>query len=222
MLCNEARGPSETLLADGRSIRTLRIPIRHGAQGVDHLWIVQDVTEQRRHEQELEQLASTDALTGLANRHTFLERLDIELARIARGGPGGMLAMLDLDHFKRVNDRYGHAAGDAVLTHLAGILRRVLRREDMAARLGGEEFALLLPGTDAAGAATLGERLRSALEQSHVETSKGEVRITTSIGLAPLVGDARTLLARADAALYQAKNNGRNRVVMAADEDVPA
>ncbi|WP_168734379.1 diguanylate cyclase [Pseudothauera nasutitermitis] len=222
VLSHQTTSPGEALLADGRSLHATRIPIRHATEGVDQLWIVHDVTEQRRHEQTLERLASTDTLTGLANRHTFLERLEIELARIARGGPGGMVAMLDLDHFKRVNDGYGHAAGDAVLVHLAGILRRVLRREDMAARLGGEEFALLLPGTDAAGAATLGERLRSALEHSRIETFKGDIHVTTSIGLAPLAGDARTLLARADAALYQAKNEGRNRVAMAPDEDVPA
>jgi diguanylate cyclase (GGDEF)-like protein len=128
-----------------------------------------------------------------------------------------MLIMLDLDHFKRVNDTYGHAAGDKVLVHLAQILRgNALRQSDLAGRLGGEEFAVLLPRTDADEAAAIAERLRVALEQSRIDSGEGHViTITLSAGLAPLEGPSGHSLAQADAALYQAKNSGRNRIVTA-------
>lgn len=215
----------ETVLSDGRAIRVSLIPVRHGDSDVGRLWVIHDITEQRRREQSLELLASTDTLTGLANRRAFMARLEAELTCTA-GRSGGILAMLDLDHFKRINDTYGHAAGDAVLVHLARILRGVLRREDVAGRLGGEEFAVLLPYADPDGAVALAERLRTALADSRIETAAGAIRVTMSLGLAPLSGNAESTLARADAALYRAKHEGRNRVAMSGDgvanEEEPA
>lgn len=212
----------EVVLRDARTVQIQFIPIRTPqGESLGRLWIAKDVTERRRHEQTLEHLATTDALTGLANRRAFMAQLETECARQANGGPGGMVLMLDLDHFKRVNDTWGHATGDVVLVHLARMMRGdLLRAHDLAGRLGGEEFAVLLPGTTAPEALAVGERLRRALEQSRIKAGDGTTfQVTMSIGVAPLQGDAQAILAQADAALYQAKNTGRNKVVLAQAPD---
>ena len=212
----------EIALGDARTVHIQFIPIRTPqGESLGRLWIARDVTERRRHEQTLKQLASTDTLTGLANRRAFMERLEPECARQASGGHGGMVLMLDLDHFKRVNDTWGHATGDVVLVHLARMLKgNLLRSHDLAGRLGGEEYAVLLPGTTAQEATAIGERLRRALEQSPIRAGDGtSFQVTMSIGVAPLQGDAHATLAQADAALYEAKNTGRNKVVLAQAAD---
>jgi len=213
----------EVALGDARTVHIQFIPIRtpHG-EHLGRLWIAKDVTERRRHEQTLERLATTDTLTGLANRRAFMAQLEQECARQSAGGPGGMLIMLDLDHFKRVNDTWGHATGDVVLVHLARMLSgNLLRTHDLAGRLGGEEFAVLLPRTTAPEALAIGERLRRALEQSRIKAGDGTTfHVTMSIGVAPLQGDAQAILAQADAALYEAKNMGRNKVMLAQTADV--
>ena len=158
--------------------------------------------------------ARFDALTACSNRRYFFEELGLELQRASRFGYSCCLAMIDLDHFKSVNDLYGHAAGDAVLRHFVHTVSSCLRSSDLLGRLGGEEFALLMPQTTLAGAMELAERVRRTVEQSSASSAGGGVRFTVSIGVSLLqAGDSLdSLLARADNALYQAKHAGRNRV----------
>lgn len=180
--------------------------------------IIRDISERKRFEEELLRLATTDALTGLPNRRSFLERAQAEFDRLQRyGGKAGLL-MLDIDFFKKVNDNHGHAAGDEVLRGFAQTCRGVLRMTDVAGRLGGEEFAVLLPETACDKAFELAERLRQTLAATPIETTDGALFITVSIGIASLTGDSPSLeqvMAKADEALYRAKSNGRNRVELA-------
>ena len=181
-----------------------------------------DITERKALEKELERLAKTDMLTGLANRRKFEEHCESEIARSRRFNTPLSLMMLDIDHFKRVNDRYGHAAGDLVLKQLGQVCRAVLREIDLSARVGGEEFAVLMPETTLERAAEVAERLRLALAAESVlaPDSQSSISFTVSIGVGQLgAGDTTldALLRRVDAALYQAKQGGRNRVVCAGD-----
>jgi diguanylate cyclase (GGDEF)-like protein/PAS domain S-box-containing protein len=174
-----------------------------------------DITERKRQESELRRLATTDVLTGLANRRCVLDRLDQELARIQRFGKPMALLMADLDFFKRVNDTYGHAAGDEVLRQFAELARLTLRKIDLIGRFGGEEFIILLPGTDGEGARSYAERLRQKVAAKGFITEAGEVELTISIGATLVNGgdrDCDEVISRADRALYFAKQNGRNRV----------
>ncbi|CEA05125.1 sensory box/GGDEF domain/EAL domain-containing protein [Pseudomonas saudimassiliensis] len=205
----------ELVLLDGRVLQINQIPIRIKDTDVGRLWIAADVTERREHERNLERLAATDPLTGLANRRALLEGIERELRRVGHASGNGALLMLDLDHFKNINDTYGHAAGDKVLVHLAALLRNMLRQHDVAGRLGGEEFAVLLPEANLDSAAAIAERLRVAVERSIIEFEDREITVTASIGLAPLQGDVDKVFAMADEALYRAKKEGRNRTVLA-------
>ncbi len=177
----------------------------------------QDISERQELSRQLRLLASTDSLTGVHNRRQFLSLLEQELARHRRYGASAALMMLDLDHFKLVNDHYGHAAGDSVLKAFTRCAQEMLRRSDHLGRLGGEEFAILLPDTDADGARELAERLRQAVASTLAETEAGNIRYSVSIGITLFRHDdpgADAILARADHALYQAKHKGRNRVEM--------
>jgi diguanylate cyclase (GGDEF)-like protein len=166
----------------------------------------------------LERLAATDALTGLANRRAFDAVLEREVERARRYRRPLSLVLLDLDHFKMVNDTHGHAVGDAVLTTAATIIAALIRGTDTAARVGGEEIALLLPETTIDGAVEFADRVRSALEQARHATVAGArtLRVTASAGVAsvPVLGghDPAALYRAADRALYAAKRAGRNRV----------
>lgn len=168
----------------------------------------------------------TDVLTGWHNRRYLQVRLKEELARACRDGSNLVCLMLDIDHFKQVNDTWGHAAGDAVLQELAQRVEAQVRASDVAARYGGEEFVVLLPNTDDEAGARLAERIRAAVSATLIELPGGEsVRITASIGIAGIAPDkdetdlktiGDSLIARADVALYSAKTAGRNKVVAGA------
>ena len=166
-------------------------------------------------QEELRVQATRDGLTGLYNRTAVLQRLDEELARARRNGGDLSVLLLDVDHFKSVNDRHGHQAGDEVLRQLAATLSGTLRTYDSLGRYGGEELIAVLPGCGTAAAAAVAERMRAAASAAPVGTRAGPVGVTVSIGAASLGAgplDAVTLVAHADAALYRAKQSGRNRV----------
>jgi two-component system, cell cycle response regulator len=164
-------------------------------------------------------LALTDELTGLYNRRYLFAHLDESIERINQGGASAAVLLFDIDHFKRVNDTHGHAAGDDVLRELAARATNSVRSVDLVARLGGEEFAVVMPETDIASAAEVAERLRLAVAKDRfsVRASGKELDVTISVGVAAgEAGDDRDrLLARADKALYSAKTAGRDRVIIA-------
>ncbi len=182
-----------------------------------------EVSERQRLQEDLERLAHTDALTGLPNRRFFMTQLAGELGRRQRYGHPLSLLMLDMDHFKRINDQWGHAVGDEALRLFADSVQCCLRTQDVAARLGGEEFAILLPETAENVARPVAERIRARMEQTPIATSEGNVNATVSIGVAEATDDddLESLLRRADQALYAAKQQGRNRV-LSSREVVPA
>lgn len=185
-----------------------------------------DFAEGKRMEAELVAMATTDFLTGLYNRRNFMARMVAELDRLKRFDiPHAAVLMLDLDHFKRVNDNYGHAVGDAVLKHFAALLRDELRKIDTGGRVGGEEFAILLLGADLTAAKQFAERLRTKVADTPLVHEGQPIPVTVSIGIAALdAGDssADAALTRADTALYEAKRTGRNRVCVSADPGDPA
>ncbi|KAB7623412.1 diguanylate cyclase [Alkalilimnicola sp. S0819] len=171
----------------------------------------------------LQAAANTDPLTGLSNRRALVELAAAQLANAHRHQHPLSLMMIDYDHFKRVNDSHGHAAGDAVLRELAQLMRATCRSGDLPGRLGGEEFVAVLPHASAEGALVLAERLREAVERKTVVHNGAEIRATVSIGVATLQPgmDFEDLLALADEALYRAKAGGRNRVVHGAAAPEP-
>ena len=160
--------------------------------------------------------ANTDALTGCANRRNFMQALEDERNRSSRYGFHFCVLSMDIDHFKQVNDTYGHAAGDEVLRHFVAVIQRNLRDVDTLGRVGGEEFSILLPQTPADGGASMAERIRASVEASPATFGTTNIAVTVSIGgVEWKPGHAQSVdgvLARADEAMYAAKHGGRNRV----------
>jgi len=178
--------------------------------------VYRDVTERKFMEEELKRLAATDPLTGADNRRSFLEKATYELLRSQRYKHPFALLMLDVDHFKSVNDMHGHKWGDQVLKTIVAESTKTLRDTDLFGRIGGEEFTIILPESDPQAALEVGERLRQTLSEIKISTDRGAIQITVSIGLAMM--EARddtldTIMGRADAALYKAKQAGRNKLV---------
>jgi two-component system, cell cycle response regulator len=170
--------------------------------------------------------ATHDPLTGVWNRRAILEILGNDLARSRREGPSVAAVIADLDHFKRINDTYGHAAGDMALCEAVSRMRALLRPYDAIGRYGGEEFLIVLPGCTAQDALRLAERLRLGISQETVTIPGGRVVVTSSLGVAAsdtvAAPDATSLVRAADAALYRAKACGRNRIELATAADIAA
>lgn len=180
-----------------------------------HFFVVRDITDRKAFEQKLVELATTDSLTGVANRRAITAGIDEAFVLAERHARPLSVLMIDVDHFKRINDSYGHYAGDLVLVQLARITNDCLRATDRLGRLGGEEFVALLPETPLEQAPQVAERLLSAVSSATVHAANGqEIRFTVSIGIASIGPDmqsAQTLIQQADEALYAAKAAGRNR-----------
>lgn len=180
------------------------------------LWSILDTTAQKEMQEKLEQQATTDYLTELYNRRYFTSRLEEEVFRVKRNKEAETsLIMFDLDKFKLINDTYGHLNGDIILKNFTNILKKHLRKTDIAGRLGGEEFAMILPNTGIENAVILANRIREEVSGQTINIDEKNIKFTVSIGLTSLSYDDMSFdsaLARADSALYTAKENGRNRV----------
>jgi diguanylate cyclase (GGDEF)-like protein len=210
----------EIELKDGRKLERHSTVLRNDRGAYfGRVWFFRDVTARRQTEAALSEQARIDPLTGTANRRYFIERGQQEFARAQRYQMPLSIACLDVDHFKETNDRYGHEAGDEVLRSLCSYSQSLLRETELFARIGGEEFAILMPNTSLNGALHLAERLRRVTANSKLNIHSQEVDLRISVGVTKLKqGDAsiEDCLRRADNALHRAKQNGRNRVEAAA------
>ena len=225
---DEARMAWERMVAHGRSLNeALGRPVALATAALDYFTSEEPAVKCPRWS-ELESYeriahsAVTDPLTGLCNNQYFRDHAQVELEKARRYGTPFSIGLFDLDHFKSVNDTYGHLVGDAVLIEFARCLRQALREVDLAARYGGEEFAMLLPNTKQAGAFAVAERLRRRTEEMEVRTDDDQtVRVTVSGGVASYddaIVTVEDLIAKADKTTYAAKENGRNRIQMDVSE----
>lgn len=179
------------------------------------VWFFRDITIQKNHEAALIQLARHDPLTGTANRRYFFERAEQEFMRSRRYQTPLSIALIDVDHFKHINDQFGHATGDEVLKLLSGKITALLRESDLLARIGGEEFAILMPSTGLAGAALMAERLRMTIAEEASPVAGLMLHLRFSAGVTQLKAQDQSIedcLRRADEAMYKAKQAGRDRV----------
>ncbi len=208
---------------------TTILPVLSTNSSIEHIClIIYDVTDVAANKKQLQganlqlkQLARTDRLTGLNNRGYWEECLAHEYARHRRYQSNAALVMFDIDHFKKVNDTYGHPAGDKVIQAVAEVVREQIRDTDYAGRYGGEEFVILLPDIDNAGAHIFAERLRQRIEAMVVKHEEQQIRFTVSLGVADLklpMDEYKQLIERADQALYASKKGGRNQTNIYAGE----
>jgi diguanylate cyclase len=191
-------------------------PLRSEDNSISGLFlIVQDVTELATYEQKLVEMNTKDALTGIFNRRFMESRLKEECERQRRYSRPLSLIMMDIDFFKKVNDTYGHQAGDLILKSVAAKAAAVIRKTDFIARYGGEEFCCLLPETTADAAETVAEHIRIHIEELENSFENNSIKVTISLGISGFITEdtPETLLKRADDALYQAKHTGRNRYI---------
>jgi diguanylate cyclase (GGDEF)-like protein/PAS domain S-box-containing protein len=198
-------------------VESTGVPIAKGGRTYV-MGVFQDITERKRLEEQLQYQATTDGLTGIFNRRHFMARADEELQRIQRYSGTFSMLMLDIDHFKKINDRFGHAIGDIVLKQFTGVCKKATRNTDLLGRIGGEEFAILLPETGLASAKQVAERLCKSVQDHVFSTEDGlQISLSVSIGGAQHFPDESLseLMVRSDQALYRAKKEGRNRVVVA-------
>ena len=207
--------PADLRLGDGRIVRSHCAALPDGGRMLTYT----DVTDLVRHAEELERLATTDAMTNLHNRRHFLALAEAEWSRFQRYHRPLTLLLIDLDRLKGINDRFGHAAGDAAMVTAAEVFRNNRREPDIVARVGGDEFAMLLPETDLAQGEAVADRLRHELKGRPLAADDGGLTLTVSIGLAQAavsMPNIDALMKAADRALYQAKAAGRDRAVVAA------
>ncbi len=206
----------EIALKDGRTLERQSTVLRNGQQSyLGRAWFFRDITAQKQHEAELLNLSRYDALTGAANRRYFLERSEEERARSRRHQLPLSLMLVDIDHFKQINDQYGHAHGDEALKQFSAVVRGRLRDSDLLARIGGEEFVVLMPSTALAGATLLAERLRVAMADNPLPIIDHLLPLRFSAGVTQLKPTDQHIddcLKRADEAMYKAKQSGRDRV----------
>ncbi|MDH7795117.1 MULTISPECIES: GGDEF domain-containing protein [unclassified Beijerinckia] len=202
-------GPSHSIWFEGR-VQALNFQVEGEAAVV---WIASNITDKNDVQQKLRQLSETDALTGLYNRRKLLETLDDRLTIFEREKAQTSVLVFDLDNFKRLNDEMGHHAGDAALVEIARLCRQSLRKSDVIARFGGDEFVVVMPGTDRSDALEIAERLRKHVPIALKETVRYESTISGGVSEFSLPDRfSSDILTRADAGLYQSKRAGRNRV----------
>lgn len=197
-------------------------PVRKDDEIIGAVVVFKDITERKRAEEELQKLAVTDPLTGLPNRRHYLQIAEKETAWSLRYNHPLSVMIMDLDHFKEINDTHGHAKGDEVLVKIATVCLNAVRSSDVFARFGGEEFAALLPMTTLSQTEALGHRLRHLVSGIGVRSDAGMIRLTASFGVAQFIAEDESIeqtLVRADKALYEAKEAGRNRVRAAGERD---
>lgn len=209
---DEVSGPDGDIRFEGR-IQPL--PITFGGERAV-VWAARNITSQHEFENKLQRLSETDALTGIFNRRKFLEILGQRFREFTRYGCPTALVIFDIDHFKKINDTFGHNAGDDVLCQLTSHCIYQLREVDTLCRIGGEEFAVVLPESNTKDASQMAERLRQTSEQLELDIGRSLIKVNISLGVSEFIGTDNSiedLMKRTDAALYEAKENGRNRVV---------
>lgn len=210
----------EIELKDGRTLAH-QVAVLHGTKGqtLGAAWFFRDITPQKQAAAALLEMARYDSLTGAANRRYFFERAQQEFARARRRQAALSVVSFDIDGFKQINERYGHAAGDEVLKSLCAHSQSLLREAELFARIGGGEFAILMPDTSLHGAAHLAERLLRATAQSRLRYKEQDIGLSISMGVTTLKPSDQSIedcLRRSDHAMYRAKQNGRNRVEIVA------